>query len=209
MVAVKVKICGITNLKDAQAALGAGCDALGFIFHKKSPRYIRPAEVKAIVKRLPKGIIKVGVFVDAQAKRIKHIAKLCGLNLLQFHGKEPPEFCAQFKGYKIIKAFRVKKRIDIAQILEYRLFAYLFDAYLKTKPGGTGRRFDWRLLRPLKKIKKPIFLSGGLTKDNLQQAIQAIQPDWVDACSWLEIRPGKKDHKKIREFIQAARGTIL
>ncbi|MCX5713371.1 MAG: phosphoribosylanthranilate isomerase [Candidatus Omnitrophica bacterium] len=203
---MKVKICGITNLDDAQAAIKAGCDALGFAFFKKSPRYITPEAVKKIVDNLSKKNIKIGVFVNEKEDVIKKIAKLCRLDILQFHGEESPEFCGKFKGYKVIKVFRVKNKLDVDKIRKYKVFAYLFDTFSKTKRGGTGKGFDWKILKHLEDITKPIFLSGGLNARNVSKAIAIAHPDWVDACSSVELRPGKKDPAKVRKFIQAAKG---
>jgi phosphoribosylanthranilate isomerase len=203
---VKAKICGITNLKDALASTSAGCDALGFVFYRKSPRYISPKKAEAIIKNLPPHIIKIGVFVNAKERTIKRIAKLCSLDMLQFHGKESPAFCQKFADYRIIKAFRVKNCINFENILKYRTFAYLFDTFIASKAGGTGKKFDWRLVNHIGKLKDPVFLSGGLTKVNVKQAIEAVRPHWVDVSSSVEIRPGKKSHKKIREFIKEVKG---
>lgn len=202
---VKVKICGITNLEDAKCAVKAGCDALGFVFYKDSPRFINPQEAKNIIKGLPKNILKIGVFVNAREKTVKDIAKLCNLDILQFHGAESPGFCARFIGYKVIKAFRIKNKINLAKALKYKTFAYLFDAFLKDKPGGTGKKLNWQLFKFLDSIKQPIFLSGGLNAGNVREAIKIARPDWVDVSSALESSPGKKDHKKVKEFIQAVR----
>ena len=202
---VKVKICGITNLEDALNSVRAGCDALGFVFYKQSPHYITPQKAKQIIKKLPKDIIKVGVFVNAKEETIRHIAKFCGLDILQFHGNEYPEFCQRFKGGKIIKAFRIKDKIDLLKILRYKTFAYLFDTFIKSKPGGTGRKFNWELLKDLEDIKRPIFLSGGLNEKNIKEALESVHPAWVDVSSSVEIKPGKKDYKKIRKFIKATR----
>lgn len=199
---VKVKICGITNLEDALVAVNAGADALGFIFYKKSPRYIHPKKAAGIIARLPRRIRKVGVFVNALEKDIRGIAKLCSLDLLQFHGEETPEFCARFKGYKIIKAFRVKDKLSLKDISSYKTFAYLFDSYLKAKPGGTGKKFNWELIPRSGIIKRPVFLSGGLNQDNVLAAIKTVRPDWVDVSSSLEADSGTKDHKKMMEFIE-------
>jgi len=201
----RVKICGITNLKDAEAAAKAGCDALGFVFYKKSRRYVRPETVKEITKKLPKRIAKVGVFVNAKERTIKDIAKSCNLDILQFHGNESPRFCRKFKGYKIIKAFRLKDRIDFKKVLKYKTFAYLFDTFVKSKVGGTGKKFDWKVIRHIDNIKRPIFLSGGLTAENVKQAINAVRPHWVDVSSSAEQKPGKKDHRKLSKFIQVAK----
>jgi phosphoribosylanthranilate isomerase len=202
---VRVKICGITNVEDAAFSVIAGADALGFVFYKKSPRYISPRKAAQISQILPKRIVKVGVFVDAKEKSIRKTARLCHLDLLQFHGSESPEFCARFKGYKVIKAFRIKDRLKLENVLKYKAFGYLFDTFAKSRAGGTGKKFDWALLPQRNQLKHPIFLSGGLTAKNVQLAIKVVHPDWVDVSSAVEIRPGKKDAKKIKNFITAAR----
>jgi len=206
---VKVKICGITNLEDAKASIKAGCDALGFVFFKLSPRYIASQKAREIIRKLPKNIAKIGVFVNAKEKTIKNIAKLCSLDILQFHGNESPDFCQRFNGYKIIKAFRVRNKIDLKNILRYKTFAYLFDTFAKSKFGGTGKKFNWDSLRRLEDIKEPIFLSGGLTEKNVKSAIETIHPDWVDVSSSVEVKPGKKNHKKVREFIRIVKKSVL
>ena len=200
---VRVKICGITNSGDALTSVDAGCDALGFVFYKKSPRYISPEKAGRIIKALPENIIKIGVFVNAKEKNIRSIAKQCRLNILQFHGRESPNFCRRFKDYKIIKAFRVKERLDLENVLSYKPFAYLFDTFTEAKAGGTGRKFDWKLIRHIDGIKRPVFLSGGLTESNVQEAIKVVEPDWVDVSTSVEASPGKKDGEKVRRFIKA------
>jgi len=199
---VKVKICGITNLEDALAAFLNGADAIGFIFYKKSPRYITPVKAGKISRILPKKVLKVGVFVNAKEKEIKKAAHLGGLDMLQFHGRESPEFCSRFQGIKIIKAFRVKEDLDLIRLGEYKTYAYLFDTFSKHKAGGTGRKFDWNLLKKADKIKRPVFLSGGLNCRNIRGALKVFNPDWVDVSSGVESRLGKKDHKKIRDFMR-------
>ena len=201
---VKAKICGITNLEDALNAADAGCDALGFVFYKRSQRYITPEKASKIMRHLAPDILKIGVFVDATEKTIRRIAKLCRLDMLQFHGNESPDFCARFGDFKIIKAFRVKKRIDVKDISKYKTFAYLFDTFVKSKIGGTGRRFEWELAKNmhLDDIGRQIFLSGGLTEKNLKEAVEAVHPDWVDVSTSVEIKPGKKDNRKVRDFIR-------
>ena len=206
---VKVKICGITNLEDALAALFSGADALGFVFYKKSPRSIDPLKAKNISRILPKNILRAGVFVDEKEARVKRIAKLCGLHILQFHGNESVQYCNSFKGYKIIKAFKVDKGIDLAKISGYNTFACLFDTFSKAKAGGTGKKFNWNLLQNIDKISGQVFLSGGLTSANVKRAIRKLHPDWVDVSSSVESRPGKKDHKKIQKFIKAVKDTVL
>ncbi|MFH0826457.1 MAG: phosphoribosylanthranilate isomerase [Candidatus Omnitrophota bacterium] len=202
---VKVKICGITNLKDALAAQEAGCDALGFVFYRKSKRYILPLKARGIIRVLDKDILKVGVFVDAKEKTIKNIANSCALDILQFHGKETPAFCLKFAGFKVIKALRVKDKINRTDVLRYKTFGYLFDTYVKKHPGGTGRTFEWSLLKFSNKLKKQVFLSGGLDKGNVKKAIRIVRPAWVDVSSSVESKPGRKDHQRLRAFIKAAK----
>ncbi len=202
---VKVKICGITNLKDALASIKSGCSALGFVFYKKSPRYIRPLRAKNIIDNLPGAIKKVGVFVNTEEKEILRIARLCRLDMLQFHGNESPEFCARFKDHKIIKAFRIKDKLDLKNIAKYKTFAYLFDTFTVTKMGGTGKKFNWELIKHMGDSKRPLFLSGGLNEKNVRQAIEVVRPDWVDVSSSLEAAPGRKDHRKVKRFIAAAK----
>ncbi len=202
---VRVKICGITNLEDARDSVKAGCNALGFVFYKKSPRYIKPEKASKIIKELPKNVKKIGVFVNAKEKTVRSIAKICGLDMLQFHGDETPQFCQRFSNYKVIKAFRIKNKIDLRKILKYKTFAYLFDTFVLEKIGGTGRKFNWNLLRKIDKIKQQIFLSGGLNTRNVKEAIKIVHPGWVDVSSSLELKPGKKDYKEIREFIKAVK----
>jgi phosphoribosylanthranilate isomerase len=205
---VKVKICGITNLEDAKASIDAGCDALGYVFYKKSPRYITPLKAKDIIGQLPRNIIKIGVFVNSSQKSIKHIAKLCSLDMLQFHGNESVEFCRKFKDYRIIKAFLIKDSINLKNILKYNSFAYLFDTFVKSKAGGTGKSFDWKLIRRIAGLKRPVFLSGGLTARNVKSAIKSVHPAWVDVSSSVELRPGKKDHNKVEKFIKIAKSSL-
>ena len=202
---VKVKICGITNLEDALSSFFSGAAALGFVFYKKSPRYIRPDKAANISGILPKQIKRVGVFVDEKISTVKKIAKLCGLDMLQFHGKESPEYCNKFKAYKVIKAFRINKQKDLEGLSKYKTFAHLFDSFSKSKPGGTGNKFNWKILAQSAKIETmspTVFLSGGLTAGNIKQAVRLLKPDWVDVSSSLELKPGKKNHKKIKKFIQ-------
>ena len=202
---VKIKICAITNLEDTLNSVKAGCNALGFVFYRKSPRYITPDEARQIIKHIPAHILKIGVFVNAKEKTIKYTAKLCNLDMLQFHGNESPEFCQKFKSYKIIKAFRVKDKIELKNLLNYKTFAYLFDTFVKSKVGGTGKKFNWALVRHFSGFRKPIFLSGGLNVKNVTEAIKQVRPDWLDVSTSVEIKPGKKDYNKVKEFIEIVR----
>ncbi len=204
---LKVKVCGITNLEDALAGFFAGADALGFVFYKKSPRYICPDKAANISGILPKKIKRVGVFVDEKVSTVKKIAKLCGLDMLQFHGQESVQYCEKFKGYKVIKAFRISGKKDIEGISKYKTFAYLFDSFSKDRFGGTGNKFNWKILQQAATIKPVVFLSGGLTAGNVGKAVALLKPDWVDVSSSLELNPGKKDYKKMRKFIQRVRSA--
>ncbi|MCK9594710.1 MAG: phosphoribosylanthranilate isomerase [Candidatus Omnitrophica bacterium] len=204
---VKVKICGITDLKDGLAAIEAGCDALGFVFFRKSKRYVTEKKAKAIIAGLGADIIKVGVFVNAREDRIRRIARSCRLDMLQFHGNEAPQFCARFKGHKVIKAFGVKGEMDFAGIEKYKTFARLFDSISGSRMGGGGKKFDWRHLSGQGQLsKKTVFLSGGLDERNVRKAINIVRPEWVDVSSAVEKTPGRKDPAKMRRFIRMAKG---
>jgi phosphoribosylanthranilate isomerase len=211
----KIKICGITNLEDALKIAELSPDALGFVFYKKSPRYIDPIKAYGIIRQLPVGMLKAGIFVDATEKDVRRTAKLCALDMLQFHGKETPRFCEKFKNYKVIKAFRVKKSIDEEEILKYNVYACLFDTFERSRAGGTGKKFDWKLIKEFGDLGRPaclsgrqLFLSGGLNEKNVVRAIAMIQPDWVDVSSSVEIKPGKKSYEKVKSFIEKVRSII-
>lgn len=205
---IEVKICGITNLEDALFAVKSGADALGFIFYKKSKRYISPNKVKSIVKNLPKKILKVGVFVDAKAVTLNKISKECNLDILQLHGEESVQFCAGFKNVKVLKGFRVGKDINLAEVLKYKTFGVLFDTYSASIHGGTGKQFDYSQLAKIRKqIKNKLFLSGGLKAENVREAVKKVQPNWVDVSSSVEIGPGVKDWNKVSEFISKAKNV--
>ena len=202
---VKVKICGITNLEDALYAVRLRADALGFIFYKRSPRYIQPEKAKVIIKQLPKFVKKVGVFVNARESTVRRIACNLKLDMLQFHGNESESFCCRFKHFKVIKAFRVKGKISLTHLSKYDVWAYLFDTFVRNKFGGTGKKFNWKLLNCLRYSKKTIFLSGGLNPQNVKRALKGFPASWVDASSSLEKYPGKKDPDKIKRFIVNAK----
>lgn len=202
---IKVKICGITNLPDALCAQNFGADALGFVFYPKSPRYISSRQAQKIIQRLKKSIKKIGVFVNPKVSHVRRIAELCGLDMLQFHGDEAPEFCRYFSGYKVIKSFRVKNKASLKSIGLYKgVDFFLFDAFKKGLLGGTGAQFRWGLLKDIH-VQKPFFLSGGLCAGNVGKAIKCIRPDWIDVSSGLEISPGRKDAGMLRKFIERAK----
>jgi phosphoribosylanthranilate isomerase len=200
----RIKICGITNLADAQAAVEAGADALGFIFYEKSPRRMTFPAVAKISKQLPLGILRVGVFVNAAEELITRAIAECGLSLLQFHGDEPPEFCMQF-GLMSMKAFRIRDAESLKELPQYPTEAWLLDAYSAENLGGTGEKFNWDLAVEAQKFGKPIFLAGGLTPENVAAAVRQVQPFGVDVSSGVESSPGKKDRARVRAFIANVR----
>jgi phosphoribosylanthranilate isomerase len=204
---VKVKICGITSLEDASCAADAGADALGFIFFEASPRFISLEAAARIVQKLPPHIVRVGVFVDAPEDLVLRVIAGCGLNLLQFHGNESPEYCGQF-GLMSMKAFRIKDAASLKALTDYSTDAWLLDSYVADKPGGTGEKFNWELARQAGQFGRPVFLAGGLTPENVADAIRQAQPYAVDVSSGVEISPGKKDHEKVRAFIRAAKTAL-
>ena len=203
---VKVKICGITNIPDALAACEAGADALGFMMWERSPRAVSVEAAAAIVRALPPFVIKVGVFVDAPTDLVYRGIGECSLNVLQFHGDESPEYCVQF-GLMSMKAFRIRDARSLESLPSYKTDAWLLDAHSPGKPGGTGERFDWALAAQARELGRPIFLAGGLTPENVAEAVQAVRPYAVDVSSGVESAPGLKDHQKIIAFIRNAKSA--
>ena len=197
---VKVKICGMTNLKDVKVAVDGGVDAVGFIFYKKSPRSVTMQAVRKIVLELPPFVDSVGVFVNETAEQINKIADRCNLDRVQLHGNESPTFCKKIRR-RVIKAIRVKDIQALKKLSDYPVSSFLLDTFSEDQYGGTGRVFDWNLAYPAKKYG-PIILAGGLTPNNVRQAIQRIQPYGVDVCSGVESQPGIKDHKKMQIFLK-------
>ena len=201
----KIKICGLTNKEDAKEAARLGADFAGFIFYKRSPRYIEPKDARAIAGTLPAEVIKVGVFVDERLETISEAARLAGLDMAQLHGEEGPEHCSSVrKRIKVIKAFRTRDAKDLEKINEYDADFYLLDTYREGKPGGTGEAFDWNILSD-KRFSRPVILSGGLRPDNVREAIQKVSPYGVDVSSGVEKSPGKKDLVLMRKFIENVR----
>ena len=197
---VKVKICGMTNLKDVKVAVDGGVDAVGFIFYKKSPRSVTMQAVRKIVLELPPFVDSVGVFVNETAEQINKIADRCNLDRVQLHGNESPTFCKKIRR-RVIKAIRVKDIQSLKKLSDYPVSSFLLDTFSEDQYGGTGRVFDWNLAYPAKKYG-PIILAGGLTPNNVRQAIQRIQPYGVDVCSGVESQPGIKDHKMMQTFLK-------
>ena len=204
--AVIVKICGITNVDDGLAASEAGADALGFVFYDQSPRHVSVETAASIIHQLPQLVMKVGVFVNAPDDLVVAAIRECGLNLLQFHGDESPEYCLRF-GLMSMKAFRVRDAASLEQLQHYPTEAWLLDAYTPDRHGGTGEKFNWDLALEARKLGRPIFLAGGLTPENVASAVRQAQPYGVDVSSGVEAAPGRKDHAKVRAFIQAAKSV--
>jgi len=205
---VKVKICGITDLRDALKAHELGADFVGFVFFENSPRKIDPEHARVIIDGLPKDLMKVGLFLNQDAPVVRSIAERCRLDILQLHGDEDRRYCKRLGGdFKIIKSFKVKDPSSIKGVDRYKeADYYLFDTYVKGIPGGTGKCFNWDILGG-KTFKKPIFLAGGLTPENVSAAIRKAAPFAVDVASGVEKAPGKKDYGRLKEFIYNAKKT--
>lgn len=201
---VRVKICGITSVEDALMAVAAGADALGFIFHDRSPRHVSQEQAAALVRAVPPFVQTVGLFVNAEASRVAAVADFCRLDLIQLHGDESPEYCSRLQR-RIIKAFRVKDSSSLQGIQDYRVAGYLLDAYNPGSFGGTGMTFNWEYTR-LPASCGPLILAGGLTPANVAEAVATVAPHAVDVSSGVEVSPGKKDPEKVREFIRRAKG---
>ncbi len=203
---VKVKICGITNLEDALAAADAGADALGFNFYRPSPRFIEPAEARAIIDQLPSTVLAVGVFVnESDPETVARIADEACVFAVQLHGDETPEYCRALDPRYVIKVLRVDENFSPHDATVYQVQAIMLDAFDREVRGGTGRVIDWSIAADTRQLVKKLFLSGGLSPENVANAIAAVRPYGVDACSRLESTPGRKDSKRVRSFIAAAR----
>ncbi|MDH3976674.1 MAG: phosphoribosylanthranilate isomerase [Deltaproteobacteria bacterium] len=197
---VKVKICGITKLEDALAAAECGAHALGFVFFRKSPRYIEPDKALEIINQLPPFITPVGLFVNEAESRVWDILNTTGINVVQFHGDEAPPYTESFQ-VRVIKAIRVKSEESLSAAAAYSCSSILLDAWSPQAYGGTGKKFDWDILRRIG-INKRVILAGGLNPDNVAYAIKLVKPYGVDVSSGVEISPGIKDHEKIKCFIE-------
>lgn len=201
----KIKICGITNVRDAIFAVANGADALGFNMFKNSPRAVRLETAAEIVRQLPPYVTSVALLVNHNEQEVKKVIASGAFNLLQFHGDETNDFCASFKK-PFTKALRVKNVTDLAA--EVANFGdstgILLDTFVEGVYGGTGTRFDWSLLPA---IDKPIVLAGGLTVDNVAQAIRQVKPYAVDVSGGVELDKGIKDHKKVTDFIRQVRAA--
>lgn len=197
---VRVKICGIRTWDEARAALDAGAHALGFVF-APSPRRIHPEAAREIIMKLPPFVTTVGVFVNEPRYSLLEIASFCRLDVLQLHGEEPPEYCHGISN-RLIKAIRVKDIKALELIPKYRVDAFLLDAFVPGRAGGTGHTFNWEIARRAKELGPPIILAGGLTPENVAEAIRKVRPYAVDVSSGVETN-GQKDPVKIARFLEA------
>ena len=203
-----VKICGITNLDDALAAVEAGADALGFNFYKPSPRYITPQHAREIIEQLPDSVLTVGVFVNEELDTVKDIAKEARLQALQLHGDESADYCRELAAdFYVIKTFAVSDNFDIQATHEYKVEAIMLDTKHNKLRGGTGQVFDWSVAQQARKTIPKLFLAGGLSPENVENAVEIVRPFAVDACSALEDTPGKKNHERMRVFVNTVRGV--
>jgi phosphoribosylanthranilate isomerase len=205
----QIKVCGITNIDDAMAAAASGADALGFIFHRPSPRCVPPGRAAEIIAALPSGVVTVGVFVNRPAREIIQVADRCGLDMIQLHGDERPADCRPFPPERLIKAFSPRTPEETAALAAYPVRAFLIDARQGERYGGTGKRADW-MLAALIVRRYALVLAGGLNETNVAAALAAVAPAAVDLNSGVERAPGMKDEGKLRRtigIIRAADGS--
>jgi phosphoribosylanthranilate isomerase len=198
----RVKICGITNWADAKTAIDAGADALGFNFYANSPRKIAVSHAREIIRHIPRRVSTVGVFVNAPVADILKIARTVKVGVLQLHGEESPRTVEQLaRRFPVVKAFRVGKSFRVSELKKYRAAAaFLLDGFEKKLRGGTGKSFDWSIAKQAKRFA-PVIVAGGLAKENATKAIRTAKPFAIDVCSGVEASPGKKDARKVREFM--------
>jgi len=205
---VKLKVCGITSIEDARAAVDCGAEYLGFNFYPKSPRYIAPPSARAIIERLPDDIISVGVFVnESRPEDVVEILRLSGARMAQLHGDESPDYCASVGAERVIKALRVGEDFDAQRVLGYPASAILLDAFDPKLYGGTGRTANWAIAREAAKLTK-VFLAGGLSPENIVEAIRAVEPFAVDVNSGVERAPGRKDAGRLRRLREEMERTL-
>jgi phosphoribosylanthranilate isomerase len=198
---VRVKVCGITSLEDALAAVEAGADALGFVF-APSPRQVTPEQAAAILRELPPFVTSVGLVVDQDPRPLREV---CPVDVVQFHGSEPPEALLA-AGCRAVKAFRLRGEADLEPLRRYAsAAAFLLDAYVPGIQGGTGHRFPWDLAVEARRFGRPLIVAGGLTPENVALCVRTTRPYAVDVSSGVEAAPGRKDPAKLRDFIAAAR----
>ncbi len=204
---VRVKVCGITRREDAEAAVAAGADALGFMFYAPSPRCVSVEAAAAICRALPPFISKVGVFVDADPAFLHEAADRCGLDVLQLHGDETPEYCQQCE-LPVIRAFRVRGPETLTSLAGFATAAWLLDSYVPGHRGGTGAVFNWELAAAAVALGRPVILAGGLSPENVARAVQQVRPYAVDVSSGVECAPGRKDPQRLAAFVNEAKRRL-
>jgi phosphoribosylanthranilate isomerase len=208
MTPLQIKICGVTNVKDAGACCELGVNMIGFNFYRKSPRYVEPTIVRRITDAMPRGVRPVGVFVDASTQEIRHIADAAGVQCVQLHGRISPETCSELaREFRVIRAFSTSPQFRPEEITSFRACDVLVDAHHSTLRGGTGLTCDWLVARTSRHFARFFILSGGLTEQNVGQAIATVAPHVLDVCSSIESAPGVKDHSAIKNFIASVRGA--
>lgn len=204
---MKVKVCGITNYRDAAAALDEGVDALGFNFFPSSPRYIEPQNARAIIEKLPPFAVSVGLFVNADAGHVVETAGAAGVQVIQLHGNETPDYCGRLRSWPIIKALRIgSSGGDFGDLGLYSVRAFLLDSKDDVLFGGTGKSFNWTIARKIERLR-PVILAGGLRPDNVAEAIRIVAPYAVDVCSGIECAPGTKNIARLKEFMNEVRNA--
>jgi phosphoribosylanthranilate isomerase len=196
---IKIKICGITNYDDAKNAVSLGVDALGFIFYQKSPRFIHPIAARDIIRKLPPFVSKVGVFVDDDETTIQAVFGQSGIDTVQLHGSETPQFAGRLS-CAVIKAFAVKPGFDVGVLSQYKVAGYLLDTWSDSH-GGSGKTFDWSIARGATQLYQNVILAGGLNPGNVREALENVQPYAVEFNSGVEIKPGVKNHYKMRDAV--------
>ena len=206
MTPLQIKICGVTNVKDASACSEVGASMLGFNFYPKSPRYIEPKIARRIIEAIPPGICAVGVFVDASAEKIRNVVDVVGARCVQLHGCTSPDICRELaREFRVIRAFSTDPQFRPEEVSLFGNCDVLIDAHHPKLRGGTGLTCDWLAARTTRSLARFLILSGGLTKQNVGQAIATVAPDVVDVCSGVERAPGIKDHQALEDFVAAVR----
>lgn len=206
MAPVQIKICGVTNIKDARACAELGVSMIGFNFYAASPRYIGPEAVRQIIEAIPARVLAVGVFVDSGAEEIRHTAHASGVRCVQLHGRTSAHACSELASeFRVIRAFSTDPQFQPEEVPLFSDCDVLIDAHHPRLRGGTGLTCDWRAARTTRSLARFLILSGGLTEQNVGQAIATVAPHAVDVCSGVESTPGVKDHQAIEDFITAVR----
>lgn len=206
MTPVQIKICGITNFKDAKACAELGANMIGFNFYSQSSRYIEPNAARRMIDRIPAGVCSVGVFVDADAEEIRNTANATGIRCVQLHGNTSADTCSELaREFRVIRAFSTNLQFRPEEISPFGDCDVLVDAHHPTLHGGTGLTCDWLVARTVRSFARFLILSGGLNDRNVGQAIATVAPHAVDVCSGVESASGAKDHSALENFINAVR----